>query len=132
MKTESRKGKTKTAFKKKQKNRSANQVLTLLIAVRQPSGAVERGNGQSECAGATGGRSGVSAECRKLCREFKWQLDAKVIKVDAANDLALLKAVGKFTPLPVVARRGVKLGGTVATVGFPNIGMQGFSPKLAP
>ena len=25
----------------------------------------------------------------------------------------------------------MKLGGTVATVGFPNTGMQGFSPKLA-
>jgi serine protease Do len=25
----------------------------------------------------------------------------------------------------------VKLGGTVATVGFPDIGLQGFSPKLA-
>ncbi len=25
----------------------------------------------------------------------------------------------------------VKLGGTVATVGFPNIGLQGFAPKLA-
>jgi hypothetical protein len=36
------------------------------LGVRQPSGAVERGNGQSECAGATGGRSGVSAERRKL------------------------------------------------------------------
>ena len=51
--------------------------------------------------------------------------------MDAANDLALLKAVGKFTPLPVAASRGVKLGGTVATVGFPDIGLQGFSPKLA-
>jgi TPR repeat protein len=58
-------------------------------------------------------------------------IDATVVKVDAANDLALLKAVGKFTPLPVAASRGVKLGGTVATVGFPNIGLQGFSPKLA-
>lgn len=58
-------------------------------------------------------------------------IDAKVVKVDAANDLALLKAMGKFTPLPVAASRGVKLGGTVVTVGFPNIGLQGFSPKLA-
>jgi S1-C subfamily serine protease len=40
-------------------------------------------------------------------------------KVDATNDLALLKAVGKFTPLPVAASRPVKLGGTVVTVGFP-------------
>ena len=56
---------------------------------------------------------------------------AKVVKVDAANDLALLKAEGRFAALPVVSSRGVRLGGTVATVGFPNIGLQGFAPKLA-
>ena len=58
-------------------------------------------------------------------------ISARVVKVDAANDLALLKAEGKFSALPVAASRGVKLGGTVATVGFPNIGLQGFAPKLA-
>jgi len=58
-------------------------------------------------------------------------IDAKVVQVDAANDLALLKTDGRFSSLPVAASRGVKLGGTVATVGFPNIGLQGFSPKLA-
>jgi S1-C subfamily serine protease len=58
-------------------------------------------------------------------------ISAKVIKVDEANDLALLKAEGRFAALPVAASRGVKLGGTVATVGFPNIGLQGFAPKLA-
>jgi serine protease Do len=58
-------------------------------------------------------------------------ISAKVVKVDAANDLALLKAEGKFAALPVIASRAVKLGGTVATVGFPNIGLQGFAPKLA-
>jgi S1-C subfamily serine protease len=58
-------------------------------------------------------------------------IDATVVKVDVANDLALLKAAGRFAPLPVAASRGVKLGGLVATVGFPNIGLQGFSPKLA-
>jgi serine protease Do len=56
---------------------------------------------------------------------------AKAVKVDAANDLALLKAEGQFIPLPITASRAVKLGGTVATVGFPNIGLQGFAPKLA-
>ena len=58
-------------------------------------------------------------------------ISAKVVKVDAANDLALLKADGQFAPLPIAASRAVKLGGTVATVGFPNIGLQGFAPKLA-
>ena len=58
-------------------------------------------------------------------------ISANVVKVDAANDLALLKVEGKFEPLPVVSSRVVKLGSTVATVGFPNIGLQGFAPKLA-
>jgi TPR repeat protein len=58
-------------------------------------------------------------------------IDAKVVQVDAANDLALLKADGRFAPLPIVASRTVNLGGTVATVGFPDIGLQGFAPKLA-
>ena len=51
--------------------------------------------------------------------------------MDAANDLALLKAQGRFAPLPLSPSRGVKLGGTVATVGFPNIGLQGFAPNPA-
>jgi S1-C subfamily serine protease len=58
-------------------------------------------------------------------------IPAKVVKVDELNDLTLLKAEGKFAELPVVFSRKVQLGATVATVGFPNIGLQGFSPKLA-
>ena len=58
-------------------------------------------------------------------------ISARVVKVDAANDLALLKAEGRFASLPISPSRAVKLGGTVATVGFPNIGLQGFAPKLA-
>jgi len=58
-------------------------------------------------------------------------IDAKVVQVDAANDLALLKADGRFAPLPIAASRTGLLGGTVATVGFPDIGLQGFAPKLA-
>jgi TPR repeat protein len=58
-------------------------------------------------------------------------ISAKVVQVDAANDLALLKADGRFAPLPIAASRTVNLGGTVATIGFPNTGLQGFAPKLA-
>jgi len=58
-------------------------------------------------------------------------VDATLVQVDAANDLALLKAKGMFTALPVASSRGMRLGSTVATVGFPNIGLQGFAPKLA-
>ena len=58
-------------------------------------------------------------------------VSATVVKVDSANDLALLRAEGRFSPLPIASSRGMKLGGTVVTVGFPNIGLQGFAPKLA-
>ncbi len=65
-------------------------------------------------------------------------IDAKVVQVDAANDLALLKANAEggmkneetFKPLPIAASRTGLLGGTVATVGFPDIGLQGFAPKV--
>ena len=49
----------------------------------------------------------------------------------AAINIAFLTADRRFAPLPIAASRTVALGGTVATVGFPNIGLQGFAPKLA-
>jgi serine protease Do len=58
-------------------------------------------------------------------------LTARLVKLDAANDLALLKAEGQFSSLPIISSLGVKLGKTLATVGFPNVELQGFSPKLA-
>ena len=58
-------------------------------------------------------------------------INAKVVQKDVANDLALLKADGRFAALPIAPSRTVNLGGTVVTVGFPNVGLQGFAPKLA-
>jgi serine protease Do len=58
-------------------------------------------------------------------------IDAKVVEVDSANDLALLKTAGRFAPLPILSSRSAHLGGTVATIGFPDPSLQGFSPKLA-
>ena len=67
-------------------------------------------------------------------------VDARVVQTDAANDLALLKianAEGRmknaetFRPLPIASSRNVALGSTVVTVGFPDPGLQGFSPKFA-
>ncbi len=56
---------------------------------------------------------------------------AKVLRIDEANDLAVLKLVGgTYAALPVAASRTVRLGQTVATIGFPNIDIQGFSPKV--
>jgi S1-C subfamily serine protease len=52
-------------------------------------------------------------------------------KADAANNLVLLETGGRFEALPIAPSRAVKLGGTMAKVGFPNIGLQGFAPKSA-
>jgi uncharacterized protein len=58
------------------------------------------------------------------------KVSATVVKVDATNDLALLKAEGVFGALPVGSSLGVKLGDTVSTIGFPLIELQGVSPKF--
>jgi TPR repeat protein len=55
---------------------------------------------------------------------------ATLVKADKANDVALLKVTGKFPALPVASSRGVNLGESVFTIGFPNIELQGFAPKL--
>src|SRR5207249_3907696 len=52
------------------------------------------------------------------------------INRDAANDLAILKVEGKSRALPVAASRIVQLGEPVFTIGFPNVALQGFEPKL--
>jgi S1-C subfamily serine protease len=59
------------------------------------------------------------------------RLDATVVKTDVQHDLALLKAEGNFESLPVVPSGTVPLGATVATVGYPDVQLQGQSPKLA-
>jgi uncharacterized protein len=56
--------------------------------------------------------------------------DGVVTKVDKECDVALLKCKGKFKPAPIKLSRDVKLGQSVFTIGFPNIGLQGLSPKM--
>jgi S1-C subfamily serine protease len=57
-------------------------------------------------------------------------LAAKLVKADAANDIAVIKMPGSFTALPIAPSRGVRLGDSVFTIGFPNVELQGFEPKL--
>jgi S1-C subfamily serine protease len=58
------------------------------------------------------------------------ELTAVLVSFDPVIDLALLKLEGHFSALPVKSSRSVRLGETIATIGFPNPGLQGFSPKL--
>lgn len=54
---------------------------------------------------------------------------AEVVRVDSANDLAILKAEGTFRALPVQNSQSVRRGDKVFTLGFPNTFLQGVEPK---
>ena len=55
---------------------------------------------------------------------------AKVVRVDKANDIAILKVEGKFKAIPVISSRTAKRGQDVVTVGYPHAGIQGVEPKV--
>lgn len=58
------------------------------------------------------------------------QVQAKLLDVDKKNDIAILECRGKYESLPIVTSRLIKLGQSVFTIGFPNVEIQGFSPKV--
>jgi uncharacterized protein len=58
------------------------------------------------------------------------KIEARLIKVDTANDIALLKCDGRQQPAPTRPSQGIKLGQSVFTIGFPNLDLQGSSPKM--
>jgi S1-C subfamily serine protease len=63
-------------------------------------------------------------------RTRQGMLAAEVVRVDTINDVALLKVEGQHEALRVAPSRSVRIGDPVFTVGFPNIAVQGLTPKL--
>ncbi len=55
---------------------------------------------------------------------------ARLVRMEVTNDVALLKADCACDALSIASQSSVHLGAEVFTVGFPNIGLQGVSPKL--
>ncbi|MDO9459363.1 MAG: S1C family serine protease [Alphaproteobacteria bacterium] len=55
---------------------------------------------------------------------------ATIVRIDKANDIAVLKADGKFKAIPVVTSRTAKRGQSVITVGYPHANIQGLEPKV--
>ena len=74
----------------------------------------------------------VIAEANKLqVVTSQGTVGASILRVDDVNDLAVLKLDGgKYQFLAIAPSRSVRLGQEVATIGFPNITIQGFSPKI--
>ncbi|MBX3387726.1 MAG: SEL1-like repeat protein [Phycisphaeraceae bacterium] len=61
----------------------------------------------------------------------KGTYSARVVRTDPANDLALLKAEGRFSALHVRGSTGLRSAERVSTVGFPNPDLQGQAPKYS-
>ncbi len=55
---------------------------------------------------------------------------ATLVKSDLANDVAILKVSTRSRALPIAASRDAHLGDPVFTIGFPNVDLQGFEPKM--
>jgi TPR repeat protein len=73
----------------------------------------------------------VSGATRITAITAKGTMAAKVLRIDESNDIAVLKIDGgPFVPVPIAPSRRARLGQTVATIGFPNVEIQGFSPKV--
>lgn len=54
---------------------------------------------------------------------------ARVLSVDASNDLALIKIEAQSKPLHIRSTEGLDKGAKVFTIGFPNPGLQGLEAK---
>lgn len=57
--------------------------------------------------------------------------EAEIVRVDKANDIAVLKAKGKFKAIPIVSSRVARRGMEVVTVGYPHTDIQGIEPKVS-
>jgi S1-C subfamily serine protease len=58
-------------------------------------------------------------------------LPAAIIMKSLSGDIALLRITGdEYPALPIKSSKSIQLGANVFTVGFPNIGLQGFEPKF--
>lgn len=58
------------------------------------------------------------------------QYEARMVRDDADNDLALLKINGHFQPVAFAEERSATLGQEVFTIGFPDPVLQGVSAKF--
>ena len=56
-------------------------------------------------------------------------IPARVVRVDKANDLALLQADVRRMPIPIAITQNVKRGEDILTLGYPSPGVQGIGQK---
>ncbi len=72
----------------------------------------------------------VGADSIAIRDVFGNTFPATVVRVDQSNDIAILKATGKFRPISIENSSSVKRGASVVAIGFPHIDVQGLEPKV--
>jgi len=73
----------------------------------------------------------VEEASRVMVKTKRGIFPARIIKLDPANDIAVLRVSGSgFHSLPITQSASAKLGDSVFTIGFPNPALQGVEPKL--
>jgi len=55
---------------------------------------------------------------------------ARLVRVDPANDIAVIKVLGKFEYLPIAPSTTARRGTSVFTIGYPQVDIQGIEPKV--
>jgi hypothetical protein len=115
------------------KSQKANLVPKSNIA--PPEAAASKGNGSGVIVSTTGyvltAAHLFTNSTKVTVITTQGSRTAKVVQIDEANDVAILKLeTGTYPALPVISSRQIRLGQTVATIGFPKVNVQGFSPKV--
>ncbi len=72
----------------------------------------------------------IQGAARIMVKTSSGLWSASIVKTDPVNDIALLKVSGSFRAVPLASSREGKMGDSVFTVGFPNIGLQGTEAKF--
>ena len=73
----------------------------------------------------------IAGASRIRLRVGSREIPAQLVWSNADHDVALIKAQGWFSALPIVPSSSVRLGESIFTVGFPNTEVQGISPKFS-
>ena len=122
-------------FKVIASNKVRKTSLTPKSTMAPPEAASAKSNGSGVIISTTGyvltAAHVVAKSAKIVVVTAQGSRSAKVIRLDEANDVAVIKLeAGTYTALPVISSRQVRLGQTVATIGFPVVNIQGFSPKV--
>jgi S1-C subfamily serine protease len=116
-------------------NKSQKTNLVQKSAIAPPEAASAKGNGSGVIVSTSGyvltAAHVVAGSAKVTVITAQGARSAKVVQIDQANDVAILKLeTGTYRALPVIPSQRIRLGQMVATIGFPIVNVQGFSPKV--